>query len=396
VGVQESTVAEGEQRQMKLATRLIHGGDPEPRFAGSLSIPIFQSVVFQQLRESEAYDEVVYPRLNNLPNQTALARKLALLENGEDALVTASGMAAVSTSLLSVLTPGGHLLAQGGVYGGTHTLITEHFTQLGLEFDFVDANDPGSWKPKLKANTKAFFVEAMTNPLLRIADHAAVAAFAREHRLVSIVDNTFATPINFRPLDLGFDLSIHSGTKYLNGHNDLAAGAIIGGSDLIKQIRHRLNHFGAMLDPHACFLFNRGLKTLAIRIQQQNSNGLALARFLEAHPAVERLNYPGLSSHPDYERAQTLFAGSGAVLSFELRGGAAASRRFLDRLRIAVHGPSLGGVETLAMCPARTSHAGLSPQERERLGITDGLVRVSVGIEDIDDLMADFAQALMV
>jgi len=227
-----------------------------------------------------------------------------------------------------------------------------------------------------------------------VGDLESVVAFARDHGLISLVDSTFASPVNFRPPELGFDLSLHSATKYLNGHSDLAAGAVIGRRDLVNRVKRKLDHLGGTLDPHACSLLHRGMKTLALRVRAQNRSAEVLAAFLEGHPAVARVNYPGLASHPRHARARALFDGFGGVLSFEPAGGLAASRRFLERVRIPVAAPSLGGVETLVTRPATTSHGGMTPEDRDRLGITDSLVRVAVGIEAVEDLLEDFEQAL--
>jgi cystathionine beta-lyase/cystathionine gamma-synthase len=323
-----------------------------------------------------------------------LHAKLADLEGSETALVTASGMAAISTTLLTVLSAGDHLLAQNCLYGGTHDFVTREFAGLGLSMDFIDADRPDGWRALLKPNTRAVYVEAMTNPLLEVADLRAVAEFARAHGLISIIDNTFASPVNFRPIEAGFDLVLHSATKYLNGHSDIVAGAVAGSSALIERIRHKANHLGGSLDPHAAFLLNRGLKTLALRVRYQNESALRLAQFLEAHAAVDRVHYAGLESHPRHVRARSLFAGFGGVLSFELKGSAERADEFARRVRIPAVAPSLGGVHTLLTRPATTSHSGLSREDRERLGISERLLRLSVGIEATEDLLEDFAQAL--
>jgi cystathionine beta-lyase/cystathionine gamma-synthase len=234
----------------------------------------------------------------------------------------------------------------------------------------------------------------MTNPLLEVADLTAVAAFAREHGLVAMIDNTLASPVNFRPVAVGFDLSIHSATKYLNGHSDIVAGAVIGSTSWITRITHRLNHLGGSLDPHAAFLLHRGMKTLGVRMRYQNTSALRIAEFLNQHPAIASVNYPGLKHHPNHSRAAELFSGFGGVLSLELRGGVDAADRFISRIRLPISAPSLGGVESLITRPATTSHAGMSASDRRRLGISDGLVRISVGIEATDDLIADLVQAL--
>lgn len=377
----------------RLETKLIHAGEPEPRILGAVSMPIFQSAMFEYAGET-SYDDLRYIRLNNTPNHDALHRKLAALENGEAALVTASGMAAISTTLLTVLSAGDHLLAQDCLYGGTHDFLTRDFAGYGISHDFVDAADPASWEARRKPTTRAIYVETITNPLMQVCDLEAVVAFARAHGLLAIVDNTFATPMNFRPLDHGFDLSIHSCTKYMNGHSDIVAGALIGGAALVERIKRKLNHLGGSLDPHAAFLLHRGMKTLALRVRFQNESALEIARFLEKRQGVARVNYPGLESHPAHERAKRLFDGFGGMLSFELTGGPDAARRFIERTTLPIKAPSLGGVETLLTQPALTSHAGMSREDRQRLGITDGLVRMSVGIEATEDIIEDLRQAL--
>lgn len=356
-------------------------------------MPVFQSSVYEYAGTIN-YHDIQYIRLNNTPNHLALHRKFATLEGAEAALVTASGMAAVSTALLTVLSSGDHLLAQDCLYGGTHDFITKDLKSFGISFDFVDADDPDSWKRKLRPNTKAIYAETMTNPLLQVADLKGMARFAKEHGMVSLIDNTAATPINFRPIELGFDLSLHSCTKYLNGHSDIVAGAIIGSAVWIKKITHRLNHLGGSLDPHACFLLQRGMKTLAVRMRYQNESTLQITQFLEKQPEVARVNYPGLESHPRHHRALELLNGFGGLFSFELKGGVEDARRFISNMTVPIVAPSFGGVESLITRPATTSHSGMSPQDRQRLGITDGLVRVSIGLEATEDIIEDFSQAL--
>jgi cystathionine beta-lyase/cystathionine gamma-synthase len=376
-----------------LDTKLIHAGQPDPPIGGAVVMPIFQSSAYEYAGE-KSYHDLRYIRLSNSPNHIALHAKLAAIEGAESAVVTASGMAAITTTLLTVLGAGGHLLAQDCLYGGTYGLLTEDFPPLGLSFDFIDGDDPASWREQLRPNTRAIYLEAISNPLVRVSDLAAAVDFASAHGLVSIIDSTFATPINFRPPELGFDLSIHSATKYLNGHDDIAAGAVIGRRGLIGEITRKLNHLGASLDPHACFLLDRGLKTLAVRVRHQNESALKIARFLERHRQLAQVNYPGLEAHPNHLRACELFDGFGGMLSFELRGGSAAAERFIAHTTIPIPAPSLGGVETLVTRPALTSHAAMTPAERARVGITDGLIRLSVGLESTDDLIQDFESAL--
>jgi len=377
----------------KLSTRLVHAGEPRPRIGGAIAAPIFQTSTYETGDEA-AYHEVRYHRLNNSPNHAALAGKLASVCGAEAACVCASGMAAISTALLAVLSAGDHALVQGGVYGGTQTLFSQDLPRLGISHSLIDGADPSSWATALTPATRVLYLETITNPLLTVPDLEAAVAFARVHGLVSVIDNTFATPVNLRPAELGFDLVLHSATKYLNGHSDLVCGAILGRAALIERTLHTLNHLGGCLSPHGCFLLHRGLKTLAVRVRAQCAGALALARALEAHPAVARVRYPGLASHPQHARAARLFAGFGGVLSFELRGGVAAVDAMIERLTLPIYAPSLGGVETLITLPARTTHLGMTPAERAAVGVTDSLTRVSVGLEDPDDLIADFRRAL--
>jgi cystathionine beta-lyase/cystathionine gamma-synthase len=356
-------------------------------------MPVFQSATFEYSGQSR-YDDLKYIRLNNTPNHRVLHAKLADIEGGEAAVVTGSGMAAITAALIAFLKAGDHLLAQSCLYGGTHSFVTQDLPAMGVAVDFVDGNDPESWERRLRPETRVIYVETMTNPLLEVPDLLEVARFAKRRGLVSMIDNTFASPVNFRPLDHGFDLSLHSGTKYLNGHSDIVAGCVIGGREAVSRVVHRLNHLGGTLDPHACFLLHRGMKTLALRVRQQNENALRLARFLEGHPAVERVHYPGLERHPQHARARELFAGCGGVLSFEARGGVREADALISRLTLPISAPSLGGVESLITRPATTSHSGVPPEERRAIGIADRLIRVAVGIEAPEDLCADFDQAM--
>ena len=376
-----------------LETKLIHAGEPDPLINGAVSMPVFQSSTFEYTGAT-SYHDLKYIRLNNTPNHIALHQKLAALENAEAALVTASGMAAISTTLLSILSSGDHLLAQECLYGGTHDFITKDLETFGISYDFIDGDNPDSWKHKLRPDTKVIYVETMTNPLLQVADLKAVVEFAKTHGLISLIDNTFSSPVNFRPPEWGFDLSLHSCTKYLNGHSDIVAGAVIGRADLIEKITHKLNHLGGSLDPHACFLLHRGLKTLAVRMRHQNESALKIAKFLEKHSAIKKVNYPGLESHPRHQRASELFDGFSGMLSFELNDGVQAAERFIQNTTLPISAPSLGGVESLITRPAITSHSGMSPEDRQALGISDALIRLSVGIEATEDLIEDFDQAL--
>ncbi len=376
----------------RFETKAVHSGKPRPGIGRAVTLPIFQSSTFEYGGETH-YDDILYSRLNNTPNHRALSAKLADLEGGQAAMVTASGMAAITTSLLTVLKPGTHLLAQSGLYGGTHDFVTHELGRLGIEHDWIAGDDPESWQRKVKHNTRAVYVESITNPLMEVPKLQEVVTFARKHNLVSLIDNTFATPVNFRPIEIGFDLVVHSATKYLNGHNDIVAGALVGTRKLVAEITSRLNHLGATLDPHACFLLDRGIKTLPVRVRHQNESAFQIARFLADHGNVDRVNYPGLEQSPGNATARSLFAGYGGMLSFEIGGDLERVENFFGRLGIPIVAPSLGGAETLIIRPAASSHVGLSAEERAAVGISDTLVRLSVGLEATADLIEDLDRA---
>jgi cystathionine beta-lyase/cystathionine gamma-synthase len=376
----------------RIETAVVHAGS-ELKVKGALVLPIFQSSTYLYSGQSD-YEDLKYIRLSNTPNHEALGAKLAALEGGESALVMASGMAAISTTLLSILSMGDHLLIQDCTYGGTRDLVSNDFPALGIQVDFIDPLDPNSWRDKLRPETKAIFVESISNPLMQIGDLGSAVEFAKKNGLVSLIDNTFATPVNFRPLEHGFDLVLHSCTKYLNGHSDIVAGAVVGGEEMVKNARSHLLRFGGSMDPHTCFLLDRGLKTLVLRVRQQNESARQIAHFLADHERIGKVNYPGLPDASVHQETARLFSGFGGMLSFEVAGGLESARRFIDGLNIAVEAPSLGGVETLATRPATTSHSGLPAAEREELGITESLIRLTVGIEAVDDLLEDLDQAL--
>jgi cystathionine gamma-synthase/cystathionine gamma-lyase/cystathionine beta-lyase len=303
-------------------------------------------------------------------------------------------MSAITASLLATLRAGDHLLAQDCLYGGTLFFVLHELPRLGIDVTLVDLDQPRAWSAALRPTTRAFYVEGITNPLMGVGDLAAVVEFARAHGLVSMIDNTIATPVNFLAARFGFDLVLHSATKYLNGHSDIVAGSVAGSTERVTAVRHALNHYGGSLDPHACFLLERGLKTLSLRVRYQGESALRIARFLAEHPRVKRVNYPGLPGTASHDRASRWFTGFGGMLSFELASGGVTIREFLSRMSIALVAPSLGGAESLITQPSRTSHAGLSPEERTRVGITDELLRLSVGLESTDDLIDDLNSAL--
>ena len=376
-----------------LTTELVHAGEPEPRIEGAVSMPIFQSSTYEYSGEGQ-YDDIRYIRLNNTPNHKAIQKKLAVIECAESALVTSSGMSAITATLLTFLKQGDHLLSHKSLYGGTASFILEDLPRYGITFDLIDTTDPSGWSMMLKPNTKVIYTETITNPMLEVPELGAIVDFAKENNLISMIDNTFASPVLFSPSELGFDISLHSCTKYINGHSDIVAGAVIGSDKLIKIITSRMNHFGGSLNPGACFLLHRAIKTLELRMIRQSKNAGQIALFLENHPEVLSVNYPGLVSNNSYERAKKYLSGFSAMVSFEVVGGKTRSIKFMDQLDIALNAPSLGGVETLITLPALSSHSGMDPAERVKAGITDSLIRLSVGIESVDDLITDLDQAL--
>jgi cystathionine gamma-synthase/cystathionine gamma-lyase/cystathionine beta-lyase len=375
-----------------LETNLLHAGRAEPNIEGAVVAPVFQTANYLMGEESE-YGQVRYIRLNNSPNHQILHARLAAVEGTETALVTSSGMAAITSTIFAFVQAGEHVLAHESLYGGAQSWFAHDAARFGITHTPVDATREAGWEAALRPETKLFYVEGITNPLMQVLDLEAVVRFARRHRLVTVIDNTFPTPVNFQPARLGIDVVLHSATKYLNGHSDIVAGAVAGSRAHVDRIRHVVNHMGGALDPHACFLLERGLKTLALRVERQNQNALRLARFLAEHPKVRRVNYPGLPGDPGHERAKRLFRGFGGMLSFYTHTAEQATR-LLERLRIPLHAASLGAVESLVVRPSRSSHLGFTPEERARMGVGDDLVRVSMGIESADELLADFEQAL--
>ncbi len=339
-------------------------------------------------------EEVLYTRYGNNPNQVEIARKYALLEGAEAALFVSSGMAATALAHLAVLRPGDHLVSSQWIYGGTQKLFDEEFARLGIEVTYVVPTEHRLWRKALRKTTRAIFVETPTNPLLRVLDLAPIAQVAREAGIALLVDATFASPIHFRPLEHGADVVITSATKYLNGHSDVIAGAVAGSAPFLEEVTRLMKLWGQSLDPHSCWLIDRGMRTLALRMARHSENGLAVARWAEGHPAIAKVHYPGLPSHPDHALARTLLGGFGGMVGLELAGGAGAAERMLRRLQVITHAPSLAGVESLVSEPRLTSHKGIGPEGRARIGIPDGFVRLSCGIEDAADLVADLAQAL--
>ena len=354
--------------------------------------PIFQSSTFANDVGSE--EEVLYTRYGNNPNQTGLAQKYALLEGAEAAVFVASGMGATALAHLAVLRPGDHLVSSRWVYGGTRRLFDEELGRFGISVTYVDPTQPRSWRRSVRKTTRAMFFESPTNPTMRVLDPVPIAKLTKEYGLALLVDATFASPINFRPLEHGADVAITSGTKYLNGHSDVIAGAVAGTHSFIEEVIRLMRLWGQAIDPHAAWLLERGMKTLDIRMARHNVNGATLAAWAAQHPKIDAVHYPGLADHPDHAVAARLLGGFGGMVGLTLKGGAPAAERFLRRLRVFTHAPSLAGVESLVSEPRLTSHKGYTPEERSAAGIPDGFVRLSCGIEDAADLIEDLRQAL--
>lgn len=374
---------------MGKGTQCVHTGTITDLFSGGLNSPLFSSSSFVYLDS----DENVYPRYFNTPNQKAVIAKLCALEGTESGLLFSSGMAAISTVVYAFVGQGDHVVMQRDIYGGTHHFATAEFDRFGIEYTFVD-NRPGDFEQAIRDNTRLIYIETPSNPLLMITDIQAVANIARKHGITSAIDNTFASPINQNPAEMGIDLIVHSGTKYLGGHSDICCGAVLGISPLVDRIKSSAVNFGGSMNAVTCHLLERSLKTLGIRVEKQNSNALAVARHLASHEHVKRVNYPGLENHPGFEVARKQMRGFGGMLSFELLEAKIEPQRFVRALEMIRPALSLGGVETIICAPASTSHVKLSATERTELGISDGLFRLSVGIEDVEDIITDLDQAM--
>jgi len=359
----------------------------DEQFNGAVS-PLYMST-------SYAYEDVEvkrYPRYFNTPNQQALAQKMAALEHGEAALIFGSGMAAVSTSLFAFLQKGDHVVLQKTLYGGTSNLVVEEFEKFGIEYSFAKDLSAEAFENELRENTKVVYIETPSNPLLTVTDIEAVAKLAKKRGLVSMIDNTFASPVNQNPIDFGIDVVIHSATKYMGGHSDILAGAVISSEEKIDRIFQLAKNFGGSLSDYTVWLLERSLKTMGLRVKAQNENAQKLAEYLEKNEWVKKVYYPGLASHEGHELAKKQMHGFGGMLSFELKD--LDSQAFMKYLKLIKPSMSLAGVESTILSPAKTSHALLTPEDRAAQGISDKLMRFSVGIEEAEDLIADIEQAL--
>jgi cystathionine beta-lyase len=374
---------------MRKETECVHGGTYIDAVTRGTNTPIFTSSSYEYLDR----EETVYPRYFNTPNQEAVVRKMCALEGAENGVLFSSGMAAISTAVLSLAHAGDHVVLMDELYGGTHAFATQMFDQLGIRYSFA-ATSAEAVVRAIQPETKAVLIESPTNPLLGILDIRRVADEARKRNVHTIMDNTFASPINQTPLQMGIDIVVHSGTKYMGGHGDLCCGIALASNDLIRRILTTARFLGGSLNAITCYLLERSLKTLAIRVERQSSNAMALASFLAKQKAVRKVNYPGLPDFEGHEIAKRQMKAFGGMLSFELDSQAVLPATFLRNLKLITPAVSLGGVETLICRPADTSHSKVSAEERKRIGISDSLLRLSVGIENVEDLMEDLANAL--
>ncbi|MCK0145503.1 PLP-dependent aspartate aminotransferase family protein [Arenibacter sp. F26102] len=372
-----------------LNTICTHVGQLEDKeFKGAIS-PLYMGTAYA----FEDIDVKRYPRYFNTPNQVALAKKIAALEHAEAALIFGSGMAAISTSLLAFLKAGDHIVLQKIIYGGTYNLVVEEFEKFGISYSFTDGFKSDDFESKIQENTKVIYIETPSNPLLNITDLKAVADLSKKHGIVSMIDNTFASPVNQNPIDFGIDIVIHSATKYMGGHSDICAGAVTSTEEYMKRIFHLAKNFGGSLSDYTVWLLERSIKTMGIRVKAQNGNAQRMADYLYGHKDISAVYYPGLPSHPDHDIARKQMNGFGGMLSFELNTDFNASK-FQKSLKLIKPAMSLAGVESTVLSPTLTSHSLLSAEERKRQGIADGLIRFSVGIEETEDLIADIEQAL--
>ena len=381
----------------RFATDAVHSGTQH--IGDAVNTPIFQSSTYKLTDEryagwaAGAQHTLLYARLSSV-NSDAVAQKLAALEGGEDAETFSSGMAAISTTLMAMLNQGDHIVASADIYGGTYGLLTEEFPRFGISTTMADMRDPASYEAAIQPNTKILYIETLTNPVLKICDIEAMAEVAKRHKLLLIIDNTFASPWGCKPLTLGVDLVIHSTTKYLGGHSDILGGAVVGSKEHIAKIFMRKVHFGAAPDPHSCYLLERGMRTLDVRMPRICENAFTLATRLEQHDAIELVYHSKLESHPDYEIGQRILPNGSGMVAFVVKGGDEAALKFMRNLTLSYEATSLGGVESLIECPFNSSHMFVPEEVRMEAGVVPGFVRLSIGIEDVEDLWSDIEGAL--
>ena len=364
---------------------------------GPMSLPIYQTSTFEVTDNDEQLrvtgSDSYYTRYGN-PTNTVAEKTVAALENTDAALTFSSGMGAITSTIMALLKSGDHIVAQRDIYGGTYKFLSQWLPKFGVETTFVDTTDYRQHQQAIRPNTKLLYVESPTNPAIRVVDMQRTAALAKGHGLISMIDSTFGTPINQRPADHGFDLVMHSGTKYLGGHSDLICGVVSGRKELVEKILATRTTIGNCMDPHASWMLVRGMKTLAVRVARQNENAMRVADFLEQHAKVRRVHYPFLKSHPQHALARAQMTGGGGMVTFEVEGTGEDARRVSEALRLFTLAPSLGGVESLVCIPVLTSHLSVPEEERRKMGVTEQMIRLSVGIENADDLIADLEHAL--
>jgi methionine-gamma-lyase len=383
------------------STKSVHAGQYDDPNTGALGTPIFQCSTFylnessyQAIEEGRGRDEMIYTRYGN-PSQWSVQEKISALENAESSIVFSSGMAAISSTLLAMLDKGSHIVSSRDIYGGTYNFLYEDLDRYGMSVSFTSPTDIEEIEAAIQEDTKVLYFEALTNPLLKIVPIKDIVALGKKYNLRVVIDNTFLTPYNLKPLNLGVDLVVNSATKYLNGHSDLVGGTVSGSRKLIDRIWPQMLKNGGSMDPHACFLLERSLKTFALRMRAHNANALALADYLEHHSKIKKVYYPGLASHPQHALAMTQLNGKNSgMISFEIEGGDEKAHELISKLHLPKEATSLGGVESLVSLPYNTSQASLTKGQQKAIGINDGLIRLSVGVEDIDDLIADFKQGL--
>lgn len=383
------------------STKSVHAGQYNDPKTGALGTPIYQCSTFylneasyKAIEEGRGRDEMIYSRYGN-PSQWSVQEKLSSLENAESSIVFSSGMAAISSTLLAILDKGSHVVSSRDIYGGTYNFLYEDLYRYGMSVTFTSPTDIQAIENAIQDNTKVLYFEALTNPLLKITPIQDLVALAKKYNLRVVIDNTFLTPYNVKPLDLGVDLVVNSATKYLNGHSDLIGGTVSGSRKLIDRIWPQLLKNGGSMDPHACFMLERSLKTFALRMRTHNENALKLAHFFETHDKIKRVYYPGLPSHTQHDLALAQMKGKySGMISFEIEGGNTNAHKLLSYLKLPKEATSLGGVESLISLPYNTSQASLTKEQQKNIGINEGLIRLSVGIEDIEDLISDFKQAI--
>ena len=386
-----------EHSDKRFATRSVHSGTQH--IEGAVNTPIFQSSTYYLTDEryagwaDGAQHTLIYSRLSSV-NSEACVEKICALEGAEDGELFASGMAAISTVMMGLLSNGDHVVANPDVYGGTYGLMTQELPRFGIDVSMADMRDPQSYEAAIQDNTKMLYIESLSNPVLKVCDIEAMAAIARAHDLLLVIDNTFTTPWGCQPVEMGCDLVIHSTTKYLGGHSDIVGGAVVGRKDLIAELFPKKVHFGGSPDPHACYLLERGMRTLSARMPIHCANAAEIAKRLESHPKISSVIHPSLASHPDYEVGQRTMPKGTGMLAFVVNGGDPAALSFMGGLKIIFEATSLGGVESLIECPFNSSHMSIPEDVRMAAGLVPGFVRVSIGIEDVEDLWEDISRAL--